>query len=127
MNTHERLQRLADALLPGQSVTFTLSDIQTLIQGLGEPATRTEVAGLADLTVEQVGQQFGRSPSTVRGWLSQGLLTGAYRLQNREWRIPVATVRAFLDRQREGKQEPQSGARAPTDLGAWRQVRGKAR
>jgi excisionase family DNA binding protein len=54
---------------------------------------------LADLTVEDVGRELNRAPSTIRGWLGSGSLRG-YRLNGREWRIPRQALKEFLEAQR---------------------------
>jgi hypothetical protein len=83
-----------------------------------EPAER-----LADLTLSEVAALQNRSISTVRTWCGSGALEGAYRLNNREWRVPPAALRRFLDRQSAKKVPPTS---APTtDLSEWRRhIRG---
>ncbi|MQA89232.1 MAG: helix-turn-helix domain-containing protein [Gemmatimonas sp.] len=53
-----------------------------------------------DLTVEQVAEELGRSGSTVRGWLAAAEFPNAFKLNRREWRIPISDVRTLLDRQR---------------------------
>jgi excisionase family DNA binding protein len=74
---------------------------------------------LIDLTVEQVAERLGRSPSTVRNWLGEQRLPGAYRLRGREWRIPPAALTAFLQREAEGKTAGLQGQK-PADLSDWR-------
>ena len=77
----------------------------------------------ADLTVEQVAEQLGRAPSTIRGWCIDGRLRG-YKLNHREWRVPRGAVRDYLENQRNG-----SGRQArrtnghPADLSAWKNVK----
>ena len=34
-------------------------------------------------------------PSTVRGWCEAGRFPGAYKLHDREWRIPAAALETF--------------------------------
>lgn len=71
---------------------------------------------LADLTVEEAGLELGRAPSTIRGWLGSGELRG-YRMKGREWRIPRAALREFLEAQR-GDTPAETNVEG--DLGAWR-------
>jgi len=71
-----------------------------------------------DMTVTEAAAHFGRSPSTVRSWLTQGLLRG-YRLRGKAWRVPVAAIGEFEAREREGTR-PDTRSREPADLGAWR-------
>ena len=59
----------------------------------------TKTDAVADLTLEQVAEQVGRAVSTVRGWCASGSMRG-YRLNGREWRVPVAAVAEFFEQQR---------------------------
>lgn len=72
---------------------------------------------LADLTLEQVAAEHGRAISTVRAWCPD--IPGAYRLNGREWRVPRAGLRAYLNGQRDRKPAP--AASSPADLSSWRQ------
>ena len=56
-----------------------------------------------DLTLDQVATEVHRAVSTVRTWCNGGRLQGAYRLNGRDWRIPQAALRKFLDRQGRGE------------------------
>lgn len=86
----------------------------------GRLGARGEVE--VDLTVEQVAAELSRAPSTVRGWLGAGELAG-YKLRGREWRVPRASLRAFLDREANGSERStESSARAGAiALDAWRE------
>lgn len=79
--------------------------------------------GLADPTIEEVARELGRAPSTVRGWRLAGEFPGAYQL-GREWRIPRADVRAYLDRLRPTHETPAPSSDtpplSPPNLGSWR-------
>jgi len=74
---------------------------------------------LADLTVEEVAEELGRAPSTIRGWCGAERFLGAYRLRGREWRVPRESVRRMLDQERDGgpteERDPET-----VDLGTWR-------
>ena len=70
---------------------------------------------LVDLTIGDLAQLFGKRPSTVRAWVERGDFTGAYKLHGKEWRIPVASVASFQNRQ--GRAKSDSG------LSAWRKVK----
>jgi hypothetical protein len=74
---------------------------------------------LADLSCAEVGAALGRSPSTIRAWCTRGDMPGAYRLRQREWRIPRASLRRYLDQQATGAES--HVAAEPVDLTAWRQ------
>lgn len=86
-------------------------------------------AAHADLTVDQVAKELIRGDSTVRGWCKAGLFPNAYRLRDREWRIPEADLLAFLAREREVRTRAPAGAVARRASGkaggleAWRGVR----
>jgi excisionase family DNA binding protein len=120
MTLAERLRALAHALPSEESsVTFTRSDLLTLAEGSGQTAP----ASTRDLTVENVAEEVGRAPSTVRGWLIEGQLQG-YKLNGRDWRVTRDGLRAYLDAQREaadlssGQEETED-----VDISAWRRVR----
>jgi excisionase family DNA binding protein len=116
-NTLRELQRWAENAPPG-----TLIAADALARSLAE----LEAGGdsLPDLTVEEVGRELNRSPSTIRGWLGSGKLRG-YRMNGREWRVPRAAVREYLEGQRNGggcaRASRSRGQQA--DLAAWRQAR----
>jgi hypothetical protein len=74
-----------------------------------------------DLSAKQVGVLFGRSPATVRLWAEQGQLVGAWKLNGKAWRVPVAAVEQFRRDQRAPaptQLQPSTG-----DLGDWRRHR----
>ncbi len=93
---------LRDYLAPlpdGFPVTVPKEYILELRDGSGSEAVTAPPNG-ADLTVHEVATRFGRDPSTVRLWISQGRFSGAYRFQGREWRIPPAALAAFEETER---------------------------
>jgi excisionase family DNA binding protein len=114
-----RLRALADALPPHGSVTFTRADLVEMVGECG--AGKPEPEQLADLTVPALAAELGRSGSTIRGWLGEGLFPHAYRLQGREWRIPRSDVKAFLTQQQKPPaiDEPEPVSESD-DLGSWR-------
>jgi helix-turn-helix protein len=117
------LRALAEALPPETPVPVPAG---MLLELLGNGVERPSSAGSpADATVADLATRFGRSPSTVRGWLDRGLIPGAYRFQRREWRVPAAALAAFEAAQRPGQGGSRIGAPsaprgAQVDLGAWR-------
>ena len=60
-----------------------------------------------DLTLQQVATEVGRAVSTIRTWCNGRRLQGAYRLNGRDWRIPRAALRKFLDGQGRGETRAQ--------------------
>lgn len=117
MTIVERLWALAAALPSDRSsVTLTRSDLMALLEGEQASALPSR-----DLSVEEVAEETGRAPSTVRGWLIRGELQG-YKLNGRDWRVPRPALSAYLEGQvaPESDEEPSEGV----DLGAWRRLRG---
>lgn len=80
---------------------------------------RPEIAddGVADLSCADVAKRLDRRPGTIRAWCQRGEMAGAYRLNKKEWRIPRASVRAYLDAQAKQGRVVNAG---PVDLGSWR-------
>ena len=113
-NLRSWLSTLADAhaLVPASEVLERLP--ATTAEGLG-------VDGLAALDVHAAGEVLGRSASTVRDYCRRELLPGAYRQQGREWRIPVASVKAFQVEEAKPKQANVAAKRlVDDDLSSWR-------
>jgi predicted DNA-binding transcriptional regulator AlpA len=82
-----------------------------------------------DLTVPEIAAAFGKGPSTIRTWLAAGAFPGAYRLHNREWRIPRGAVAALQRREAERHRAalaPRSRPTRATDTSEWRQHLKKA-
>ena len=118
MTLEAHLRQLASALPSDHSaVTITRADLVALLEGdSGDPG----VGSPRDLTVEEVADQTSRAPSTVRGWLISGALPG-YKLNDRDWRVPCAALREYLE-----AQATQAGeSPGEVDITAWRKVRVK--
>jgi hypothetical protein len=102
-----------DALLP----------VAWLLEQLAEEASGPVPAAplSCDLTVTEFGSRFGRKGSTVRLWCEKGRVPGAFKLREREWRIPAASVELF----RQAQGAPAADPPKPTsgDLGDWRRRR----
>ena len=111
----ERLHQLVAALPSDDSaIVITRADLIIL---LGEVAPDDTTH---DLTVEEVAQETGRAPSTVRGWLlEEGGLQG-YKLNGRDWRIPQRALRDYLSQpsKRSNRQKPAIGS----DISDWRTI-----
>ncbi|CAN5888130.1 MAG: helix-turn-helix domain-containing protein [Gemmatimonadetes bacterium] len=116
MSTRSLLARLQEwppgALIP---VEWVRAQLEAEAGQLGE----AHAPETGDLSIEDVARLSNRAPGTVRGWCNSGQLPGAYKLRGRDWRIPRAAYRTFLDRQAEGAAKGQ-GRDAPVDLSAWR-------
>jgi len=95
MKLHERLRRAIDGLPKGGLITLPVDAIE---EWLGDGVLDVE----PDLTVEEVAQLFGRSPTTVRTWIRDQRL-GAYRFGGREYRITRRALEEFQKCQREGQ------------------------
>jgi excisionase family DNA binding protein len=122
------LRTIADALPPGSSVTLEGEWLRAQLEEAEDGENEREPVNhrLSDLTVDQVAEELGRSGSTVRGWLAAAEFPNAFKLNRREWRIPISDVRAFLDRQRPQVSPPElppvrRSAKRDDDLGSWRQ------
>ena len=116
----DRLRQLASALpSDDSSVTFTRADLEALLweDDHGEVAAES----VRDLTVEEVGEETGRAPSTVRGWLIAGALRG-YKLNDRDWRVPRSALRDYVTKQIEMSGPPSETSEV--DITAWRRVSG---
>jgi excisionase family DNA binding protein len=117
----ERLALLIKHLPEDAAVTLPVSWLRSELEAEG---VNGSTAAIADLTVEALAAELGRSTSTVRGWLGAGAIPEAYKL-GREWRIPRAAVRRFLDSlsngggHAEAVNEGESAVRGHV-AGAWR-------
>ncbi len=112
MKLADRLRELAERLPHGVSLTLTRDGLLGLAtehdQDPDPPAAR------GDFTIAELAARFSRSTSTIRGWCERGRFEGAYKLNGRDWRIPVTALDAFLAEQR--------GESPVVQLGAWRAV-----
>jgi excisionase family DNA binding protein len=109
----DRLRQMAECLPPGASVTITRDGLLELAaEEDGDDACKTPQA---DLTVGELAARLHRAASTVREWCEHGRFAGAYKLNGRDWRVPLAALDAFLAGQR--------NECAVVRLGAWRAVR----
>jgi excisionase family DNA binding protein len=109
--TLAELRELAERLPPGGGLMLPR---ETLLELCG--AVVLQVGD--DFTVAQLAERLRRKPSTVRGWCERGELPGAYKLNRRDWRIPLAAVEAFLSGQRPSADGGQR--RCGPSLSDWR-------
>lgn len=107
--TRDTLLQALQSLPDEASLTLSVRDLRAALDG---PSG-------ADLTVPELAQRFGRAHSTIRSWLEAGVLRG-YRLRGREWRVPLAAIAEFEQREREGRPRKPTSQRGVTNLGAWR-------
>lgn len=122
----DRLRLLLEAVPPGGAVTLPRAAVAEWLEEDGQELPHDAQRPIADLTAEEIAQQFDRTPACVRGWCRAGRMPGAYRLNGREWRIPRATLAAYLEAERSGANRTSPSSNPPTlpsgavDLGAWR-------
>lgn len=115
------LRALAEALPAGSAVPVPREWLLELLDGAGQEPGGSS-GPVADMTVAQLATMFGRKPSAVRAWLERGDFPGAYKFNDREWRVPPAAVAGFQARQRRGSPS-RPGDRTAGDLADWRRVR----
>lgn len=113
MSVGARLRALAERLPQGASLTLTRDGLLELAADIDEARAAPP---RADFTVVELAAQFHRSPSTIREWCEQGRFEGAYKLNDRDWRISQAAVDAFLTGQRDSHRSGRS-------VGSWRRLR----
>ena len=113
MNLADRLRGLAERLPPGGSLTLTRDGLLGL--AAADDGQTAHDAPQGDLTVAELGARLHRAASTVRQWCERGRFEGAYKLNGRDWRVPLVALDGFLTKQR--------GQRCVAQLGAWRAVR----
>ncbi len=109
----KRLRAAAQMLPPGATIGLPVEIIR---EALGAAAVE---GATADLSVAQLAERFGRSRSTVRGWLEAGRFPGAYKLRSRDWRIPPTAIAAFREKGA-GQVEAAPPARGSGRLDDWR-------
>lgn len=130
MTVSDRLRQLVAALPAGASVTLPVAELRAWLDEEGPGAAQGRGETREDLTIEETAERVRRAPSTVRGWLTSGLIPEAYKLRGRDWRIPPGALTRFLEREAEGKAGPTlRPRRGKPDLGEWkkhmpRQARG---
>ena len=113
--TLEDILRLHEVMPPGSSISLSKEAVGELLDGLGSPEPSGPVP--RDLSLKDVADRVGRTPSTVRGWCGCGLLAGAYKLNGWAWRVPEAALDAFLHAEEERRAGPTIGGH---NLSAWR-------
>lgn len=119
MTLRERLRQLALALPSQAAVTLTKADLLALVADEADP-----VPVARDLRVEEVADETGRAPSTVRGWLIAGHLRG-YKMNGRDWRVPRDALTEYLKVQLQGAERTpdHSAGEIDVDIADWRRHR----
>lgn len=116
-----RLKELV-RVAPGDS-TVPVSWIAELLDDCGGTEEEYVPAQFDDLSVEEAAALVRRAPSTVRTWLTSGEgVPGAYKLKGREWRIPRAAFRRYLDGGSQGCENEVQNLRLSrrASIGGWR-------
>ena len=116
----------------GQPVPVPLDWLLDLLGTTSTPNTVEESVIGMDMNCRQLAEALGRDASTVRGWVARGEFPGAYRLNQREWRVPPEALRQWQDRQRAAPSGSHSGAvgtsrRRGLRLSSWRAGNSKER
>jgi hypothetical protein len=110
----QHFHAVAKALPAGAAVPVPR---ELLLELLAGPTAASPASASADPTVAEIAARYGRAPSTIRGWCEAGRFPGAYKLHDKEWRIPPAALAAFeatvRGRATASRQDVQS-------LGDWR-------
>ena len=93
MKLADRLMRMIDGMPDGASITLPVAAVKEWVSENGSGLDQ-------DLTVEEVGKFFDRSPVTIRAWIRDGRLR-AYRFQGREYRVCESALEELQQQQRE--------------------------
>ena len=92
MKLSDRLSRMIDGMPDGASITVPVDAVRGWLNENGSGLDQ-------DLTVEEVGKFFDRSPVTIRAWIRDGRLR-AYRFQGREYRVCESALEEFQQKER---------------------------
>jgi hypothetical protein len=111
----EALRVVAEASLPGSSISVPREVLLSVLATSPNPTTQVL---RRDLSVEEVGEHFGRSPGTVRAWIDAGYFPGAYKLRGKAWRIPPEGLSAMTKHTRTAHNRPETAPEVKLD--AWR-------
>ena len=94
MGLVDRLKAVIDGMPDGGSVSLPVIWLRHLLDAEGDSPGTGRL-----LTLEEAGTIVSRSPGTIRTWANSGQLEGAFKLQNRSWRIPEKALQGFIERQ----------------------------
>ena len=92
MKLSDRLTRMIDGMPHGASITLPVDTVREWLNENGSGLDQ-------DLTIEEVGKFFDRSPVTIRAWIRAGRLR-AYRFQGREYRVCESALEEFQQKER---------------------------
>ena len=96
MKLSDLLTRMIDGMPDGASIILSVEDVKGWLSEGGSGLDH-------DLTVEEVGKFFDRSPATIRAWIRAGRLD-AYHFRGNEYRITHAALEEFQSHERNGSQ-----------------------
>ena len=111
---------LAAEQASSQGLSLALAILLSFPARATADAPRKPDEPLADLTVEQVADLYGRTPQAVRSWIRNGRLA-AYKLNGREYRSTREALEDFR-KKRQKKTAHRLCKRKSVDLGAWRRL-----
>ena len=83
---------MIDGMPDGAMISLPVDTVRTWLNENGSGLDQ-------DLTVEEVGKFFDRSPVTIRTWIRDGRLR-AYRFQGREYRVCESALEEFQQKER---------------------------
>jgi hypothetical protein len=117
---------VAQALPEGAAIPVPREWLLELLAGTAAPAPVSPLPP-ADLTIPELARRYDRRPGTVREWCEAGRFPGAYKLNDREWRIPASAVITFdlqsrerPTKQRKARRKTARAGAGQNTLGAWR-------
>ena len=97
MRLADRIRQMIDGMPDGASVVLPVDTVRTWLNENGSGLDQ-------DLTVEEVGKFFDRSPVTIRTWIRAGRLR-AYIFRGREYRICRSALEDFQQNERGGGEQ----------------------
>ncbi len=92
MRLSDRIRKMIDGMPEGGLVMVPVDSLREWLNENGSGLDQ-------DLTVEEVGKFFDRSPVTIRAWIREGRLR-AYRFQGREYRVCESALEEFQQKER---------------------------
>ncbi len=117
------LEQARDAVEAGKTAMIVPPEWLVELLTVATPANTLSQLGpepIQGYTIKQVASAFGKTYGSVWNWIQSGLLPGAYRFMDREWRVPLSAVDTMLQAQRIiAVDRPTPEGRAA--LGAWRE------